>query len=59
MKRKLLSALDGLLLFLRYPFIARFERTPEWLLRVHLVPLGWTTGVARKIEKLEEMEELC
>lgn len=59
MKLKLLRALDGLLLGLRYPFIGRYGWTPSWLLKTRLVPMKWVDWTAHKIEKLEETEGLC
>lgn len=57
MKRKLLSLADWLLLRLRYPFIGRFGWTPDWVLRIHLVPRKPFLALSRVIdERLIEMD---
>lgn len=63
MKRRLLSLADWILLRLRYPFIGRFDWTPTWMLKIHLVPLKPFLWVARAIDDrlneydLMELEE--
>lgn len=46
-----LRRLDKALLRLRYPFTA--DRWPDWVHRVHFLPLSWVVPLARYIDEKE------
>lgn len=60
--KRLLSLADWILLRLRYPFIGRFDWTPQWALKIHLVPKKPYLKISRAIDERlidDELEELC
>lgn len=48
-----LITLDWMLLRLRYPFIGKYDWTPDWLLRIRLVPLSWPSWSGDLRERYE------